>query len=170
MHLTVSSCHATCAFQSESTLYTFLNFKELLARNREDIWSLSDCNGTRTHNDLVPKRTLNYLAKLMKLFNWIVSTYLYVPLECMFFSCPYAFQTESTLYICLNFKELLARNKCDTWYLSGCNRTRTYNHLVRKRRLYHLGELNKWLSWVMSTYMYGAFDCIFLSCHVRVSD
>ena len=34
-----------------------LNVKELLARNRRDIWSLSDCNGTRTHNHLVCKRT-----------------------------------------------------------------------------------------------------------------
>ena len=32
-----------------------------------DIWScLSDCNWTRTKNDLVCKRTLNYLAKLAK--------------------------------------------------------------------------------------------------------
>ena len=27
---------------------------------------LSDCNGTRTHNHLVRKRTLNHLAKLAK--------------------------------------------------------------------------------------------------------
>ena len=27
---------------------------------------LSDCNGTRTHNHLIRKRTLNYLAKLAK--------------------------------------------------------------------------------------------------------
>ena len=33
------------AFQSESTLYSCLNVKELLARNRREIWSLSACNG-----------------------------------------------------------------------------------------------------------------------------
>ena len=38
--------------------------KELHARNRYDIWSLSDCNGTWTHNHLVCKRTLNHLVKL----------------------------------------------------------------------------------------------------------
>ena len=33
MHLTVCSYHVTYAFQSESTLYSCLNVKELLARN-----------------------------------------------------------------------------------------------------------------------------------------
>ena len=35
--LTVCSYHVTYAFQSESTLYSCLNFKELLARNRRKI-------------------------------------------------------------------------------------------------------------------------------------
>ena len=82
----------------------------------------------------------------------------------------YAFQSESTLYSCLNVKELLARNRRDIWRLSDCNWTRTHNHLVRKRTLNHLAKLTKWLSWVVSTYLYGAFDCMFLSCHVRVSE
>ena len=30
---------------------------------------LSDCNGTRTHNHLIRKRTLNHLAKLAK---WLI--------------------------------------------------------------------------------------------------
>ena len=55
----------TYAFQSESTLYSCLNVKELLAQSRCKIWSLSDCNWTRTHNHLVCKRTLNHLA------NWL---------------------------------------------------------------------------------------------------
>ena len=38
------------------------------SRNRRDIWSLSDCNGIRTYNHLVRKRTLNYL---MKLTEWV---------------------------------------------------------------------------------------------------
>ena len=50
VHLTVRSYHVMYAFQSESTLYSFLNVKELLARNRHKIWSLSDCNWTRTQN------------------------------------------------------------------------------------------------------------------------
>ena len=33
-------------------LYSCLNIKELLVRSRREIWSLSDCNWTRTHNHL----------------------------------------------------------------------------------------------------------------------
>ena len=64
--MTVCSCHVTYVFQSESTLYGYLNVKELLARGRRGIWSLSDCSWTRTHNQLVYKQTLNehHLAKL----------------------------------------------------------------------------------------------------------
>ena len=61
--LTVCSYHVTYAFQSKSTLYSCLNSKELLAQNRRSIWSLGDCNRTRTHNHLVRKRTLSHLAK-----------------------------------------------------------------------------------------------------------
>ena len=57
--LTVCSCHVTYAFQSESTLYSCLNVKELLARSRREIWSLSDCNWTWTQSHLVRKRPLN---------------------------------------------------------------------------------------------------------------
>ena len=35
--LTVCSCHVTYAFESESTLYSCLNVKELLARGRREI-------------------------------------------------------------------------------------------------------------------------------------
>ena len=49
----------------------FLNVKELLARSRCHIWSLSDSNGIRTHNHLVRKRTLNHLAKLASLAKWL---------------------------------------------------------------------------------------------------
>ena len=40
------------AFQSESTLYSYLNVKKLLDRNRRDILSLSDSHGIRTHSHL----------------------------------------------------------------------------------------------------------------------
>ena len=67
---TVSSCHVTYAFRSESTLYICLNVKEFLAQNRQDIWSLSDCKGTRTHNHLVCKGTLNHLELFYLSNNW----------------------------------------------------------------------------------------------------
>ena len=62
--MTVCSFHVMYAFQSESTIYSCLNVKELLAPSRREIWRLSDCNWTRTQNHLVRKQTLNHLAKL----------------------------------------------------------------------------------------------------------
>ena len=38
------------------------------------------------------------------------------------------------------------------------NEIRTQNSLVRKQTLNHLAKLVKWLSCVVSTYLYGAFD------------
>ena len=63
-----------------------------------------------------------------------------------------------SIYSCLNFKELLARSRRDIWAWRDCNWTRTRNHLVRKRTFNHLAKLAKWLSCVLSTYLYGAFD------------
>ena len=51
--MTVCSCHVTYPFRSESTPYSCLNVKELLARSSYEIWSLSYCNGIRTQNHLV---------------------------------------------------------------------------------------------------------------------
>ena len=48
--------HATYVFQSESTLYSWLNVKELSR--------LNDWNWTRIHNHLVDKRILYLFAKL----------------------------------------------------------------------------------------------------------
>ena len=59
---------------------------------------------------------------------------------------------------------------CCTIPILHCNWTRTQNHLVHKRTLNHLAKLTKWLSCVLSIYLYGAFDCMFLSCHVRFSE
>ena len=42
--------------------------------------------------------------------------------------------------------------------LIECNWNPTHNHLVHKRTLKHLAKLAKWLSCVVSTYLYGAFD------------
>ena len=63
--MAVCSCHVTYAFQSESTLYSCLNVKELLTRSRGEIWSLSDCNWTRAQNHLIRKRTLNHLKRTL---------------------------------------------------------------------------------------------------------
>ena len=82
----------------------------------------------------------------------------------------YAFQIESTLHSCLNVKELLPRRRREIWSLGDSNWTRTLKRLDRKWTLNHLASLAKWLSCVLSTYLYGAFDFMILSCHVRVSE
>ena len=51
--------------------------------------------------------------------------------------------------------------------LSDCNGTRIHNHLVCKRTLNHLTKLAKWLSCVVGTYPYGAFDRMILLCQAR---
>ena len=52
--------------------------------------------------------------------------------------------------------------------ICDCSGTQTHNHLVCKWTLNCLAKLAKSLSCVVSTYLYGAFDFMFLSCHVRV--
>ena len=55
------------------------------------------------------------------------------------------------------------------WGFSVCSSTQTHNHLIHKPRLNLLAKPAKWLSCAVNTYLYGALDCIFLSCHVGVS-
>ena len=85
-----------------------------------------------------------------------------------YYHVTYFCQSESTHYSCLNVKELLARNRWDIWSLNDSNEIRTHNRLVRKRTLNHLAKLAKWLSCVVSTYLYGASEYILLSCHVHI--
>ena len=87
VHLTVCSYHVTNAFYSESKLCSCLNVMELLARNRHNIWSFSDCNGNRTQYHLVFKGKLNCLTKLPKWLSCVVSTYLFGTFNCLFLSC-----------------------------------------------------------------------------------
>ena len=163
VHLTVCCCHVTYAFQSKSTLYICLNVKVFLARSRREIWRWICCNWTRTHNHLVLKQTLNHWA----VFWALICTVHFTVCSC---HVMYAFQSESALYICLNVKELLVQSRREIWRWSDCNCTRTQNDLVLKRTLNHLTKVAKWFSCVLSSYLYGAFDCMFLSCHVRVSE
>ena len=91
-----------------------------------------------------------------------------VHLTVSFYHVTYAFLSESTLYICLNVRKLLARTKGDIWSLSDSNGSRAHKHLICKWTLNLLAEPTEWLSRILSTYLYRAFDCMFLSCHVQV--
>ena len=52
------------------------------------------------------------------------------------------FQSESTLYSCLNNQERLARNRRHVSSLSDCKGIRSYDHLFRKRKLNHFAKLD----------------------------
>ena len=91
-------------------------------------------------------------------------------IDCMSLSCHMRASEWITLYSCLNVKELLAQNRCNIWSLSDSNGTQTHNHFVSKQTLNHLVKLAKWLSYVVSTHLYDVFDCMLLSCHVRISE
>ena len=55
----------------------------------------------------------------------------------------FVFQSDPTLYSCLNVKEPPAQNKCGNWKLSDTNGIWTQNHLVCKQTLRHLLKLAK---------------------------
>ena len=80
------------------------------------------------------------------------------------------FQSEFTIYSCLNVKKVLSWYRRNIWSLSDCNRTWSHKNLFRKQTLNHLATLAKLLSCVVNNYLYGAFDWMFLSCHVRISE
>ena len=62
-----------------------------------------------------------------------------------FYYVTYVFQSESTLYICLDVQELLARNRRHIWSLNLCNGTQIHNHLVPIHN-HKLASFAKWLS------------------------
>ena len=62
--LIVCYYHVTYVFQGETALCTCLNIKQLFARNRRDIWTLSDNCRIQIHNHLVRKRAVSPLVKL----------------------------------------------------------------------------------------------------------
>ena len=55
----------------------------------------------------------------------------------------FVFQSDPTLYSCLNVKEPPAQNKCGNWKLSDTNGIWTQNLLVCKQTLRHLLKLAK---------------------------
>ena len=91
-----------------------------------DVWklyvkeNLYDCNGIRTHNDLVHKQTLSHLVKLTKWFSW-VSVWWCVWL-CVF--------NMSQTRFAVNLHSVvvwMSRNRRDIWSLSKRKGTQTHN-------------------------------------------
>ena len=66
---------------SEPTLCNCLNVKERLARNKQYIWNLIDCNRMQTHNYLIRKRLLNQTGSM---FVRITFVYRFASITCQF--------------------------------------------------------------------------------------
>ena len=170
INLTVCSSHVTYPFGSECTLYSCLNLKKLLAQSGRKIWSLSDSPGLKLRTTkFVNKYSTNWPNyQIDWAVFWVLICTMHLTVCSPYFT--YAFQSDSPLYSYLSVKGFHARSRRESWSLSDWTWTRTQNDLVRTRTLNHSVELAKWLSCVLSTYLYGAFDCMFLLCHVRVSE
>ena len=108
------------------------------------------------------------LTKLTKWLSCVVSTYLYCAFDfILLLYHVHMAEWIHTLYLS-EFQTTPCSNRRDIWSLRDCNGTRCHNHLGRKRTLNHLSKLTEWLSCVVSTYLYGGFDCMLLSCQVRI--
>ena len=161
MHLTVYSNHVKYAYHSECTLSNCQKVKKLFPQNRHKILRLSCCRGTRTHNHIVRKGTLNHLAQLAKWFCCLVGTYLYFAFGCMFLSCHvHISEWLHTLYF-PDSKKHFVQNRRKISILINCNGTQTNNDLVSKQTLNHLVKLAKIFTYIASTFMYGRFDCTY---------
>ena len=113
-HRLFSSCTLfECVFLScqihvlwrEPALCSCPNVNKLFARNRRDIWRSSDCNGIRTYNHLVRKRTLNHSANLVKWLGCVVSTGLHGVFDYVLLSYHVHVLELITVCSCLNVNE-----------------------------------------------------------------
>ena len=87
----------------------------------------------------------------------------------MFLSCHvHVFRVNPHPIVASMSRNTLLETDAKSEVLNDSNGTRTHNHLVGKWTVNHLAKQTKWLIFVVSTYLYGVFDCVFLSCHVRV--
>ena len=82
----------------------------------------------------------------------------------------YGFQSESTFGNCLNVKEFLAQHRRVIWSLGERNETRTDINLGRKQKLNHFVKLNQKFSSIARIYLYGSFNFMLSSYHVRISE
>ena len=88
-----------------------------------------------------------------------------------YYHLTYVFHCESTLYSCLNVKDVIAQNRCNIYNLSDSNGIRTHSHWARKRTLKNLAKLSKWLcvilqtkwSWVRISFLPLRWHCFKLS-------
>ena len=93
--------------------------------------------GNSFYMELHGKCLLNVIKKKSSIY--LLPKQIYTPV--CYYHIMYEFQSESTLKVCLNVKELLARSRHHIWSLNDNNEIRTRNHLVCKRTLNSLAKL-----------------------------
>ena len=125
-------------------------------------WFLKCLNMTMKHCDWFLKQCMTKILKqgekLKKIVNQIWSYKLFIASRWV----NIKLRDRSFYDFHSSYKRRLLINLLRGKMCSDCNWTRTQNHLVLKRTLNHLAKLTKWSSCVLSTYLYGAFDCMFL--------
>ena len=171
MHLTVCYYHVTYGFQSDSIFFSLPEYQGILCLKQ--VPYLKFKLQQRHSHPKPPKAETNTQP--------FTETGQLIELSCEHLSVRYiwlhviimsrtSFRVYQHSILYLNSKELLARSRGHIWSLNESNESRTQNHLVSKRTLNDLAKLVKWLSCFMCGDMYCEFNCMLLSCHVRVSE
>ena len=148
---------------SESTLYNCLNVKELRARNRWDIWKLTDYNGTRANNHFFQKQILKHLtdywavlSELIRMVHWL----------CIFIM----WHTRLGWIYSLQLSEFQAP-PCSkqAQYLKNTWLQRNSNpqQLVCERALHQIPRLVKWSNFLVRTCPYFIL-CFYFKKHLSV--
>ena len=125
----------SCQLRISKWMYTlyFPECQVTLGLKRRDNWSLTDHKGIRTHNHLVLKIKLSYLAYLGKWLSCAVNLYLYGALDCMLLSCQLRIsEWMDTLYF-PECQVTLPQKRRYIWSLIDCKETRSHILLVRKQ-------------------------------------
>ena len=171
VHLTLCCYHVTYKLKSESTLDSLPECQETPCSKQalylKFKWLERDSNQQplSTETNTQPFRQNGKIIDLCYEYFSVRETWLYVIIM-----SRTRFRVNQHYIVCLDVMEVLAESKRHIWSLRDVNDSRTHNHLVRKRTLGHLSKLAKWLSCIVTIYMYGAFDCMLFSCQVRVSE
>ena len=170
MHLTVWSYHVCYSFQSEPPPYSFLKIKERLDLNTRFLkFRLLQWDSQWQPFSLETKTPdFSCIGQMVKAVLWLL--FCTVHLTVCSYHVTHAFRSASTPFIFVNGREVLTRNRRHISTLCDSEGTPTYNSLVPKWTFNLLAKLAQCLSCVVNTYLYGAFDYILLSCHVRVPE
>ena len=136
-------------------------FKGTLCSKQEQYLKFKWLQLDSDHNQLVCKQTLKHVSNLVLIWKIKPS-----------YQLSYSFQSESTHYGGPNFKELLLETGAifEVSVIVTGLETKTTLFVNKHSISYPKWFLLKILGCVVSTYLYNAFDWVFLSCHVRVPE